>query len=325
MAKLETIYVTGGSGYLGRNIIRQFVSKGHSILALARSDASASIVASLGATPVLGDILDEASLSKGMIGADWVIHAAADTAHGMAEMRQHQSNLEGTKNVFVAAKLAGVQRAIHISTEAVLVAGKPLINVNESMPIPKRHAGGYSQSKAAAELMAISLTSTEMPIIILRPRFVWGRDDTTALPQLVAAARSGKLKWIDGGHYLTSTTHIDNVVEGIRLALEKGRGGEAYFITDGKPVEFRHFVSQMLNASGTKPSNSEIPRWLCEIVIFVGSLAEKLTAGKFTSPLSMQEYGTVGMEVTLDISKAQSELGYRPIISIESGLKSIVT
>ncbi len=67
----------------------------------------------------------------------------------------------------------------------------------------------------------------------VRPRFVWGRDDTTALPALVEAARSGQTAWIEGGDYLTSTTHIDNLCHGVDLALRLGQGGEVYFLADG--------------------------------------------------------------------------------------------
>lgn len=323
MTKLETIFVTGGSGYLGRNIIRHFAAKGHTIFALARSETSANIIKSLGATPIIGDILDKTGLQTAMKGVAWVIHAAADTAHGRAQAKQHQNNLEGTKNVFEAARQAGVKRAVHISTEAVLVNGHPLVNINETMPIPATHSGGYSRSKAAAEKMAISLSTEAMPIVVVRPRFVWGRDDTTALPQLVAAAKSGKLQWIGGGHYLTSTAHIDNVVYGIELALKKGRGGEAYFITDGEPVEFRQFVTSLLGAVGITAPSAELPRWLCEIVVWLGDALESISNGGITPPLSRQEYGTVGMEITLDITKAKAELGYSPVITIAEGLKAL--
>lgn len=308
---------------MGRNIIRHFVAKGHKIFALARSESSSNIIKSLGAIPIIGDILDKAGLQTAMKGVAWVIHAAADTAHGRAQAKQHQNNLEGTNNVFEAARQAGVKRAVHISTEAVLVNGKPLVNINETIPIPASHSGGYSQSKAAAEKMAISLSTAEMPIVVVRPRFVWGRDDTTAFPQLVAAARTGKLRWIGGGHYLTSTAHIDNVVHGIELGLKKGRGGEAYFITDGEPVEFRHFVTSLLGAVGITAPSAELPRWLCEIVVWIGEALEIISGGRIASLLSRQEYGTVGMEITLDITKAKAELGYSPVITIAEGLEAL--
>lgn len=319
----EQVFVTGGSGYVGRNLIRRLVADGHAVVALARSPASAAAIESLGARAAAGDILDRASLEAGMAGCRWLVHAAADTGHGGFSAGQHRTNLEGTRHVFEAARAAGIERAVHLSTEAVLLSGRPLVRANESTPIPARHAGSYSASKAAAERMALSLSSAACPVVVVRPRFVWGRDDTTALPQLVAAARSGQLVWIAGGGYLTSTTHVDNAVEGILRALRHGRGGEAYFVTDGEPLPFRTFVSQLLERAGVTPPTNSVPRWLVAAMARLGDGLERLSGGRLHPPIGGQAYGTVGVEVTLDITKAERELGYRPVITREAGLATI--
>jgi nucleoside-diphosphate-sugar epimerase len=323
MDRDKCVFVTGGSGYIGRNLIRRLIADGYRVRALARSDAAAGTIAALGAEPVRGDILDPASLKAAMAGCEWLAHAAADTGHGAFTARQHHTNLAGTRNVLNAAREAGITRAVHVSTESVLLSGAPLRNANEGAPIPPRHAGGYSASKAAAEQAAMAENRAGLEVIAVRPRFVWGRDDTTALPQLVAAARSGKLAWIDGGTYLTSTTHIDNVAEGIVRALERGRGGEAYFITDGVPVEFRAFVSALLRRAGVEPPDKTAPRWLVAAVASVGDWLERISGGLIRPPIGRQEYGTVGVEVTLDITKAERELGYRPVITREAGMETV--
>lgn len=319
----EQVFVTGGSGYIGRNLIRRLVADGNKVVALARSSASAAKVESLGAQSVIGDIMDAASLEHGMQGCTWLVHAAADTGHGAFEASQHHTNLKGTTNVFTAARAAGVGRGVHISTEAVLLSGAPLVNADETTPIPRRHAGSYSASKAAAEAAALALNCAQCQIVVVRPRFVWGRDDTTALPQLAAAASSGKLVWIGGGHYRTSTAHIDNVVEGVVLALRKGRGGEVYFITDGEPVEFRAFVSALLGKAGVAVPEKSVPRWLVAAMARLGDALAQLSGGKLHGPIGGQEYGTVGVEVTLDIAKAQQELGYAPVIDQAAGLATV--
>jgi nucleoside-diphosphate-sugar epimerase len=323
MSQDTCVLVTGGSGYVGRNVIRRLVADGFRVRALARSAASAARVAALGAEPVHGDILDRTSLESAMTGCEWLIHAAADTAHGAFAARQHHTNLEGTRNVLNAARAAGITRAVHVSTEAVLLSGAPLHNANEETPIPSRHAGGYSASKAAAEKAALAESREGLDVIVVRPRFVWGRDDTTALPQLVAAAKSGKLAWIDGGTYLTSTTHIDNLAEGILRALGQGRGGQTYFITDGAPMEFRAFVSALLRRAGVEPPRKTAPRWLVATVANIGDRLERISGGRIKPPIGRQEYGTVGVEVTLDITKAERELDYRPVIAFEAGLETV--
>ena len=93
----------------------------------------------------------------------------------------------------------------------------------------------------------------------MRPRFVWGKGDTTLLPEMVKTVEAGKFAWIGGGLNVTDTAHVDNVVEGLVLAAEKGRPGEAYFVTDGEPVVFREFVTAMLETQGVEPPDRSLP------------------------------------------------------------------
>ncbi len=92
-----------------------------------------------------------------------------------------------------------VRRAVHLSTESVLLDGGPLVNAEESWPLPARPVGGYSATKAQAEREALAASQARLDVVVVRPRFIWGRDDTTALPQLLKAVDSGKFAWIDGG------------------------------------------------------------------------------------------------------------------------------
>tara|TARA_R110002124_G_scaffold9586_5_gene49211 strand:+ start:1418 stop:2398 length:981 start_codon:yes stop_codon:yes gene_type:complete len=315
----RTLFITGGSGYLGRNFIRHFIGQGWQVVALARSDAAAATVAGLGAQVWQGELASP-DLSSGMAGCAALIHAAADTDHGRGTAAQAATNLDGTRQVLDAARQAGIRRVIHISSESVLLDGRPLVNADESHPYPRRPAGSYSRTKAAAERLALAASSPGLEVVAVRPRLVWGRDDTTALPQLLAAARSGQLAWIDGGHYATSSTHIANLCLGVELALAKGRGGEAYFITDGTPWTFRALVSGMLAASGVAVPDKTVPRWLLHAMARIGDRLADLTGGRVTLPITLQAFATSAVEVTLDISKAQGELGYQPVVSIDQGL-----
>ncbi len=315
--------MTGGSGYVGRNILRHFIGLGYDVVALARSDQSAEVVRAIGAQPYAGDLSDVENLSAGMRGADLLIHAAADTNHGRPTDAQTQTNLQGARNVYQAARNAGVGRALHLSTEAVLLDGTPLVNADETTPYPELYAGAYSATKAKSEQIALGFNGDGFEVVVMRPRFIWGRDDTTALPQLIEAAKSGKLAWIDGGDYLTSTTHIANVVHGVSLVLEKGRAGEIYHITDGTPVGFRAFISDLLRSAGAAVPTKKLPRWLVKPVVRIGEGLAGLTGGRIHGPMSWQEYATLGDEVTLDIGKAQAELGYDPVMSMADGMNEV--
>lgn len=317
------LFVTGAAGYVGRNILRHFISDGYTVTGLVRNPRAAELVTSLGATAHYGDLANRESLTGGMRGADILIHAAADTTHGRISAQQLRINEDGTRNVYEAAAKAGVARALHLSTEAVLLDGAPLVNADETTPYPAHFPGGYTLSKARAEQVALQLAAAGQDIRIMRPRFIWGRDDTTALPQLVAAAKSGKLAWIGGGSYLTSTTHIANVIEGMRLILDKGEAGEIYHITDGEPVPFRGFITDLLGAAGVQPPSKEVPRWLVQTAVAAGEILAAISGGRMNGPMSRQEYATLGVEVTLNIDKAQRELGYAPVISTQAGLAEL--
>lgn len=313
------IFITGGSGYVGRNLIRHFVDRGIPVTALARSPQSERVVSALGATLFSGELLS-ADLARGMEGCDVLIHAAADTDHGPGTENQRRVNEAGTRAVFDAARVAGIQRAIHLSTDSVLADGRPLFDVDERHAMPRRPAGSYSHSKAAAERYALSCNDSGLEVIAVRPRFVWGRDDTTALPTLLDAVRSGQFAWISGGDYLTTTIHIANLCHGIELAIARGKGGDIYFLGDDEPVKFRDFVTALLATQGVEAPEKSVPRALLRIIAGLGDRLHKLSGGKITAPLTLQSYATSAVTITLNIGKARRELGYAPIISREAGL-----
>ena len=322
----QSFFVTGGSGYVGRNILRELHKRGHKVKALARSEKSANVVAQLGAMPVLGDMSNKDTMQNSMAGVDYLIHVAANTDHGkIIDAAQRESDT-ANHNVFQAAQAAGMSRAVHLSTEAVLLDGGPLFNADETIDYPTRPAGDYSKTKALAERIALSYSHDGFDVVVVRPRFIWGRDDTTALPQLIDAAKSGKLSWIDGGNYLTATTHIANVVHGIMLALEKGRELAKFtFCPMAMRVAFRTFVSELLATQNVEAPTKSVPRWLVAPVVKIGSMLGSITNGKINGPMSAQEYATLGFEVTLNINKARKELGYQPVISIKDGMAELRT
>ncbi|MEP4548169.1 MAG: NAD-dependent epimerase/dehydratase family protein [Saccharospirillum sp.] len=315
-------FLTGGSGYIGRNLIRFLTEQGHSVVALARSNDSAARVEALGARAFRADLLDT-DLADGMVGCQVVIHAAADTDHDNRSVSQYRTNVEGTFNVLNSARQAGIKKALYLSTESVLLNGSPLRQVAEDHPLPKLAIGEYSRSKAAAEQVARDCADDEFHVVIVRPRFVWGRDDTTALPHLVDAAKSGQLAWINGGMYLTSTTHILNLCTGISLALEHGKNGDIYFITDDEPIEFRQFATSLLATQGVSAPDKSVPLWLLKTLAWSGDVANRISGGALRGPVTRQSLATSAVEVTLDITKAKEKLGYQPIISRAAGLAEL--
>lgn len=139
MSVNKRVFVTGGSGFVGRNLISRLVAERRpdEIRALARSESSKSAVLKAGATSVIeGDLNSLDALTRGMEGCDVVYHIAATVGSGGKTEDFVKGNVEGTKNVVEACKRAKVPVLVHCSTEAVLVEalGKPLINVGGLRP-----------------------------------------------------------------------------------------------------------------------------------------------------------------------------------------------
>ncbi len=315
------VFVTGASGYVGRNLIRHFTSAGHRVTGLARSEESAAVVTELGATAVRGDMRRD-DLSPLMTGATDLVHAAANLDHGPGRGAR-EDNVRGTEAVVAAASAAGIKRLVHISSDSVLQDGHPLRNVHEDHPVPVRHAGAYSAGKAEAEKVALDGNGDAMAVIVLRPRMIWGRDDTTALPTLAAMVRSGQFAWISGGDYLSSTTHVGNLCHAVDLALTHGRAGEIYHVSDGPARPFRETVTGLLATQGLSPPDKSVPRAVLRLLARASDGLYRLSGGRLRGPLSFQEFATSAVEITLDISKAKRELGYLPVIGWEEGLAEL--
>lgn len=319
-------FVTGGSGYLGRNLIRALRARGDEVRALARSDAATRTVKALGAQPVAGDLDATDAMRDGMAGCDAVFHSAALAAEwGPREAFQH-FNVDGTRNTLAAARAAGVPCFVHVGTEAALCDGSPLLDVDETRPLPRAPLHRYPRTKNEAERLVRAANAPGFRTVVVRPRFIWGNDDTSVLAALAAAVKAGRFMWMDDGRYPTSTAHVDNVCEGLLLAAEKGRGGEAYFVTDGAPVELRDFVTRMLATRGVDPGDKAVPRWLALMLAFGAEFIWEilgLVGVHSEPPVTRMAVYLFGEPVTVSDAKARRELGYVGKVTREQGLASL--
>jgi nucleoside-diphosphate-sugar epimerase len=322
MTQAARVFVTGGSGFLGRALIAALRERGSLVRALARSDKAAEAVRVAGAEPVAGDLDDERVLREGMDGCAVVYHAAAKVELWGRREDFLRITVGGTERVIAAARAAAVPRLVHVSTEAVL-AGASLAGVDERTPLPARPVGLYPLSKGMAEQRALAANGPDLTSVVVRPRFIWGRGDTVLLPGLVAAMKSGAWFWFGGGRHRSSTCHVRNVCAGLLLAAEKGRGGEIYFLTDGEPLEFRDFVTRMVRTQGVEPPAREAPLWVGDALARILEwLWQEFPIGG-EPPLTRTAMQLFFREVSVSDAKARSELGYRPLVSVEQGLAEL--
>lgn len=317
---MAAAFVTGGSGFVGRNLIAVLRARGDEVRALARSDAAMQAVRDAGATAVRGDLDDVAAMTRGMDGCKVVFHSAADLSQfGDVERIKHV-NVGGTERVIAAARAAGVARLVHVSTEAVLVGGPRIVRADETWPRPAQPIGVYPLTKGMAEERVIAANSPQLTTVIARPRFIWGAGDTSLLPVLVAAMKSGQFRWIGGGRHLTSSCHVKNVCAGLMACAERGRGGEVYFLTDGEPIEVRAFLTQLCATQGATAGDGALPFWVARAAAWSAEAVWRLLRLPGAPPITRSAVRLIGDEVTIDDAKARRELGYAPVISREAGL-----
>ncbi len=314
-------FVTGGSGYVGRNLIRNLRARGDRVRALVRSAASAAVVKALGAEPVSGELDDISAMRIGMAGCDVVFHAAARVDEWGAEQDFERDNVQGTHNVITAARAAGVPCLVHVSTEAVLADGEPIQDADESRARPLRPLPRYPATKAASEALVVAANDKALRTVVVRPRLIWGNDDTSIAAQLEGAIKAGRFMWIGGGRYLTSSCHVDNLCEGLLLAAEKGRGGEIYFVTDGKPVELRSFITAMLSARGVEVPDKSLPHAVALALATVTEALWQCLRLQGHPPATRTAVRLFGESVTVRDDKARRELGYVGHVSREDGLR----
>ncbi len=320
---MPSAFVTGGSGFIGGRLVTRLVDDGWTVRALARSPASERAVGELGAAAVRGDLGDVDAMAVGAQGCEFAFHLAAHLGDYGSWEEFERGNVEGTRNALEACARAGVRRFVHCGTEAALMAGAALVNVDETAPLRPDSPAPYPATKAKAEALVRAASRDGFETVVLRPRFVWGAGDKTLLPEMVKMVEAGRFVWVGGGGQLTATTQVDNVVEGLVLAARKGRPGEAYFVTDGDPVVFREFVSELLRTQDVEPPTRTIPGWLGGALAAVGEPAWRHLPLPGHPPLARFTQWILTQECTIDDSKARRELGYAPIVSREQGLAGL--
>jgi nucleoside-diphosphate-sugar epimerase len=314
------ILVTGGSGFLGRRLIAQLQASGHDVFALARSTSSQKKLAAMGASPVPGD-LESGRLDLPPV--DAVVHAAAHFHFAGPRAPYFRTNVDGTKTLLDAAGRAGAKTFVYVSAAGIIMdnRGSPVRRADESAPTQPRSFSPYLASKSQAEAAVLATNGPGFRTVALRPPGIWGPGDmwSRELPKGIAARQFG---FIDRGEYAYSTCHVDNVIEAIECALERGAGGRAYHINDRETLTFRDFVRMV--ASLENLSIDRLPSMPYGAAFFVGRMLEGVWAllrRAGDPPLSRSMVRMIGREFTTNDAAARRELGYVGKVSIAEGLR----
>jgi len=168
-----------------------------------------------------------------------------------------------------------------------------------------------------------------MECVAVRPRFVWGVGDTVLVPRFIRMMREGKWKWVDGGRWLTSTCHVQNLCEGLLLAALRGKPNQVYFLTDGPALPARQIVSDIVQANGCKAPGEEasVPFWLAFAGAFIleqiYAIGRACCCSRSYPEITRQGIILFGRDISVSDAKARRELGYTSHVSVQQGLQEM--
>jgi nucleoside-diphosphate-sugar epimerase len=318
--------VTGGGGFLGGAIVRLLCGRGDTVRSLTRSVYP--WLDELGVQQVLGNVCDPLAVERAVAGCDVVFHVAAKAGVWGLRRDFFDTNVKGTENVIAACRRHGVRRLVYTSTPSVVHGGGDIEAGTEALPYPEHFDAYYPESKARAEQAVLAANGPDLATVALRPHLIFGPGDPHLIPRLIAAARAGRLKRIGSRPVKVDVTYIDNAAEahlaaGDRLAVSAPCAGRAYFISNGEPVELWSFIDRVLALAGLPPVSRSVSAWKARLV---GRLLEWLYwLLRIRSEPPITRFVAVQMSTShwFDISAARRDLGYKPRVTVEEGLKRL--
>ena len=318
------IFVTGATGFIGKQLVLRLAGEGHKVHALYRTPEKKREIDLTAIKLFQGDIMDQASLEKAMEGCDVVFHLAAFAKLWAKDKETwFKINVRGTENVLNAAKKAHIKRFVLTST-----AGKygPSVNgiVMETTRRTLPYFNAYEATKDESEHEAKAYTDF-FDVVIVNPTRVYGPgllSESNGVTRMVDMYVNGGYKVIPGdGKSIGNYVYIDDVVEGHLLAWKKGKNGENYLL-GGENVSFNQFFKILSDVSGIRKKMVHIPAGVLSVV---ASLFELWTHISGRPPLITKQWLKRFMyNWNVSSDKALHELGYNPR-SLNDGLRNTIT
>jgi dihydroflavonol-4-reductase len=302
--------VTGGTGFVGANVVRELLRDGREVRVLARPGGDRRALVGLAVEIAEGDLLDAASLGRAVRGIGTVFHVAADYRLWARDPNEIvASNVEGTRIVMQEAQRAGVERIVYTSSVATLKTGPSGEIFDETVSLDESHAiGAYKLSKLLAERVVAEHAARGLPVVIVNPSTPVGPRDVKPTPtgRLILEAAAGRVPaFVDTG---LNMVHVDDVAEGHLLALARGRVGERY-ILGGQNAALSEILSLIAQLTGRRPPRFKLPR----AAVFPVALAAEFMARR----TGVEPFITVdGLRMSKNrmfftAAKAERELGFK--------------
>ncbi|KPJ99777.1 MAG: 3-beta hydroxysteroid dehydrogenase [Desulfobacterales bacterium SG8_35] len=319
--------VVGGGGFVGSAIVRQLLDKNIEVAVFGRNHYPH--LEKLHVRQFQGDILDSDLLIRSMQGYDTVFHVAAKAGIWGPKHEYEQTNVTGTRNILGACFASGAATLVYTSTPSVVFDRMDLQGADETTPYARRFLCYYASSKALAEQMVLAANSEVLKTCAIRPHLVWGPGDPHLIPRLVERGKRRQLKIVGNGTNLVDISYIDNVADAHVLAAENlnssaTAAGNAYFISQGEPVNLWHWINDLFARLGIAPVRKKIG---FGSAYAVGTLLEGIymwfsmeKEPRMTRFLAEQ----LAKSHWFSIDRARRDLGYAPRVSTTEGLERVV-
>jgi dihydroflavonol-4-reductase len=315
------VFVTGGTGFIGGHVVRRLRERGDDVRALVRSPDKAAALRDAGCELIAGSLTDSVAIRDGMEGCDAAIHGAAIYEVGIPDSRHramYEANVLGTGNVLRAALDTKIGKIVYVSTVAAFGNTRGQV-VDETY----EHPGGgytsyYEQTKVEAHKVAKRLIADEgLPCVIVQPGGVYGPDDHSAVGKQLHDFLAGRMPLLAFPDVGFNMVHVEDVADGVLLALDKGKPGEAY-VLGSQITTMRELIETLAKVSGKKAPKRAIPTSLMKAMTPIGPLVGKVMG----QPPNLRELITSADGVTFWArhDKAMAELDYSPR-SLETGLR----
>jgi dihydroflavonol-4-reductase len=299
------VFITGGSGVIGRALVARLCDRGEEVVGLARSDAAASALGALGARAVSADLFDEAALAQAMAGARVVFNVAGvNTLCPDDPAALYRTNVSGAASVVRAAAQAGVSRLVHTSSAAALGEAAGTVG-REDSPHRGWFLSDYERSKHEGERAVFAAARDHgIDAVCVNPSSVQGPGRASGTGRILLALLDGRLRVFLDTHI--SLVDIADCVEGHLLAAERGRGGERYVI-NGVTLTSREALALLGRVGGVERNPRMLPPWVARAAGVAVERACRLVRRR--PPVCRQMVRVLLFGHRYDGSRATRELG----------------
>ncbi|WP_204806591.1 NAD-dependent epimerase/dehydratase family protein [Mycobacterium riyadhense] len=329
--ELGSVLVTGGSGFVGANLVTTLLERGHQVRSFDRAPSPLPRHPQL--EVLQGDITDAAVCGKAVEGIDTIIHTAAiielmggSSVTDEYRQRSYAVNVEGTKNLVHAGQQAGAKRLVYTASNSVVMGGQPISGGDETLPYTERFNDLYTETKVVAEKFVLSQNGVEgMLTCSIRPSGIWGRGDQTMFRKLFESVVAGHVKVLVGSkNAKLDNSYVHNLIHGFILAGEHlvpggTAPGQAYFINDGEPINMFEFARPVVTACGERWPRVRVSGRLVRDAMLVWQwLHFKFRLPK--PPLEPLAVERIYLDNYFSIAKAERDLAYRPLFTTEQAM-----